>query len=132
MVSKKKGFTLIEAFAATCVLAISLLSAGFAIYTQLYFINQLREKSIATLAAQEEVEAIRGMPFDNVLNLGSSFTASGFTYLKSPVGTVTVDDIYSTGNMRRVSITVSWASVTGKALQRTLVTLMSRNGINKQ
>ena len=130
--SDKKGFTLVEALTASVVLAIGLFVVGLAIYAEFNFINQNREKAIATLAAQEEIEAIRGMPFDNILNLGSSFTTSGFTYLKNPIGTLTIDNIYGASNIRRVSVTVQWDSLTGRVLQKSLVTIMARNGINKQ
>lgn len=129
---RKKGFTLVEVMAAAAVLSISLLSGGFAIYTQLNFIGQIREEAIATLAAQEEIENIRGMAFDNIINLSSSFSASGFIYLNEPTGTVTVDNIYGDNNSRRVSVTVSWHSFAGATRNQTLATLMTRNGINKQ
>ncbi len=127
-----RGFTLLESLAASLILALGLFVLGGAFYTQLSFINQAREKTIAALAAQEEVETIRGLSFDAVLNLGPTFTASGFAYLNNPVGTITVDDIYGNSNVRRVSVTVSWTSLKGVASQRDLVTLVSRNGIDKQ
>jgi len=145
--SRKEGFTLIEALAATIVLAISLLGAGLAIYIQFGFISQIREKAIATLAAQEKIEAIRGMAFDDILNpakLSPTFTAAGpddankvtgLTYLRNSTGTVAVDNYIPSdpiNNIRRISVTVSWRSFPGITLQQTLATLMSRNGINKQ
>jgi Tfp pilus assembly protein PilV len=130
--SKRKGFTLIEALIAAGVLALGLFAVGLAIYAEFPFINQNREKTIATLAAQEEIETIRGKPFDEILALSSSFTASGFEYLKNPVGTVTVDNIYNESDIRRVSVTVTWDSSTGRTLHKSLTTLMTRNGINKQ
>ena len=129
---QKKGFTLLEVIGAALILSISLLSGGFAIYTQLNYIGQIREEAIATLAAQEEIENIRGMAFDNIINLNSSFSASGFIYLNEPTGTVTVDNIYGDDNSRRVSVTVSWHSFAGTTANKTLATIMTRNGINKQ
>ncbi len=130
--SNKKGFTLIEAFVASVVLALGLFAVLLALYTEFTFINQNREKAIATLSAQEEIESIRGMPFDTILSLGSSFNASGFAYLKNPTGTLTLDNIYSSDDIRRVSVTVSWLSLTGRTLQIRLTTLVTRNGIDKQ
>jgi len=92
--------------------------------------------AIATLSAQEEIEKIRGLPFDTVLGIDAAWVAAnppaGFVYLKNPVCTVTTDDIYGNGNIRRLSVVVRWRSTTGPVLQTTVVTLMSRNGINKQ
>ena len=128
----KGGFTLIEAVMAAFIMAISLFAVGTTIYSQFSALNQNREKAIATLAAQEEIENIRGMPYDTILGLGSSFTASGFAYLQNPSGTVIVDSIYGANDIRRLSITVSWDSITGKPLQQKLATLVTRGGINKQ
>jgi len=126
-----KGFTLVEALLASFIMAVGLFAAGTAIYSQFFSLNQNREKAIATLAAQEEVESIRGMPFDTIVNLPSSFTAGGFTYLNSPVGTVTVSSSYG-DKIKKISVTVTWSSLTGQTLQKSLVTLVTKNGINKQ
>jgi type II secretory pathway pseudopilin PulG len=128
----KRGFTLIEAFVATIVLALSLFIVGLAIYMEFPVINQNREKAIAALSAQEEIENIRGMSFDTILTLGSSFVSSGFAYLKNPAGTLTIDDPFGNANIRRVSVRVSWSSLTGGTMQRDLVTFVTRNGIDKQ
>jgi len=134
--SGKQGFTVIEAFVACSILAVCLLSAGLAIYTQFPFINQDREKVIAALSAQEEIEKIRGLPFDTILGINASWVAanlpSGFAYLTNPTCTVALDAIYGDSNIQRISVTVSWKSSSEAVLQETLVTMMSRNGINKQ
>lgn len=128
-----RGFTLVEALVASIVLALCLFAMGVAVYAEFAFINQNREKAIATLAAQEEIEKLRGMPFDTILAQSSYFTASGFAYLKNPVGRLTIENIYSGGaNMKSISVRVRWDSLTGRILQKSLVTIMTRNGINKQ
>jgi len=128
----KQGFTITEAVAATIILGIGVFIIGSAFFQEYYTINKLREITLATLAAQEEIENIRGMTFDAVSSLGTSFTASGFTYLKNPTGTLKVDDIYNDTNIRRVSVAVSWHSLSGQTLTKSLVTLVTRSGIDKQ
>jgi Tfp pilus assembly protein PilV len=132
----RKGFTLIEALLASFVMSIGLFAIGTAIYSQISSLNKNREQTIAALAAQEEIENIRGMPFDTVKNLNSSFTSSGFIYLLNPTGTVTPDNTYSpisgAADIRRVSVDVSWTSINGTTLHNRLVTLVTRNGIDKQ
>ncbi len=126
-----KGFTLVETLLASFIMAIGLFAVATAIYSQFFSLNQNREKAIATLAAQEEIERIRGMPFNTVMNLPSSFTTDGFTYLNNPTGTVTISDSYG-NKIKKISVTVTWNSLTGQALQKSLVTLVTENGINKQ
>lgn len=136
--SNKKGFTLIEAFAGSVVFAIALFAIGLAVYSEFSFINQNREKALVTMAGQEYIERIRAMSFDNILAINAAWAMnaankpSAFTYLKNPQGTITVDNIFGQDNIRRVSVTVTWESLAGGTKSRSLATLMTRNGINKQ
>ncbi len=127
-----KGFTLVEAFLASIVFALSLFAILLATYTEFSFVNKNREKAIASLAAQEEIESIRGRPFDTILGLGTSFTSSGFSYLKNPVGTLTIDNPYGSNDIRKISVMVTWDSLGGQTMHRELVTMVTHHGINKQ
>jgi prepilin-type N-terminal cleavage/methylation domain-containing protein len=134
----KKGFGLIEVMISTVIIGIGLMIIGVVIYSQFYIIGQLRERMIANLAAQEEIEYIRGMPFDTIISAGTTFpTPSAFNSslaYNNPTRTVLVDNYLNdpSVNMRRVSVTINWTSMTGRALQTSLVTLITRNGIDKQ
>jgi len=136
--SRKKGFGLIEVMVSTIIVGMGLIIIGTVIYSQFYVIGQLRERMIANLAAQEELEYIRGLPFDTIRSSGTVFPKpSAFnSSLKNnnPQLTVQVDNYLNDPsiNMRRVSVTIGWTSMTGRALQTGLVTLITRNGIDKQ
>jgi len=130
--SKHSGTSLVSALTAFVVLALGIFAVGSAIHAQFSFLNQNSESAIAALAAQEEIEAIRGMSYNTILGLGTSFQSSGFVYLKNPVGSLTIDSIYGSGDIRRVTATVTWSSVTGRTMQKKLATLVTRNGINRQ
>ena len=136
--SKRRGFTLIEAVGTTIILGIGLFVVGSAFFWEFGIINALRETTIATLAAQQEIEAIRGMPFSNILNLGSHFTfnkttISSLRYLSNPQGDGYLDEVYGSGNnMRRLSVTVTWGSLSGRTMSKSLVTLVTNGGIDKQ
>lgn len=145
ILNSSKGVGLIEILVATLIIGIALFMVGTAFYAQYSFINQTREKAIATLAAQQEIEYIRGMPFNSILNLVLSpnsnpafFTASGFQYLSNATGTLLITD---TNNFKisgsnyticKVSATVTWNSLIGKQFSQTLVTAVTQNGIDKQ
>lgn len=128
----RKGFTLIEALAVAVILSIGLMAVAAAFIGELSVLSHEKNSAIATLSAQEEIESIRGMTFDDILALGPTFTSNGFVYLKDPVGTLTVDNIYGDNNIRRVTVTVSWSHMSGTTRQRTLATLVTRSGIDKQ
>ena len=127
----KKGFTLIEITLTILIIVIvsigivSIFSHGFTVSTE------TREISIATQAAQEEIECIRDMAFGSITS--SSFTTSGFTHLTNPVGTVTVDTyIAGENDIKKVTVTVNWTSAGGRSLTKSLVTLITREGIDKK
>ncbi|MBN1527000.1 MAG: prepilin-type N-terminal cleavage/methylation domain-containing protein [Candidatus Omnitrophica bacterium] len=129
---RRRGFSLVEALLAAIILGVSLIALGAVFYDQFAIINRAREMTIATLCAQEEIEQVRGMPFDDIVNLSSSFTATGFAYLDDPAGTVTVSNSYG-DDIKKISVTVSWKnSLSGTTLTRSMATLVSRYGINKQ
>ena len=128
--SGEGGFTLIEITLTILIIVIvsigivSIFSHGFTVSTE------TREISIATQAAQEEIECIRDMAFGSIT---SSFTTSGFTHLTNPVGTVTVDTyIAGENDIKKVTVTVSWTSAGGRSLTKSLVTLITREGIDKK
>jgi hypothetical protein len=124
--------------AATVIVGIGLIVIGTAIYSQFYVIGQIRERIIANLAAQEEIEYIRGLPFNTITSSSTTFpNPSAFSSSlrnNSPQLSVQVDNYMNdpSNNMRRVSVTVRWTSMTRQALQTSLTTLVTRNGVDKQ
>lgn len=140
---KNSGFTLIEAILASAVLSIGLFAVGLALYAEFNFIQINRERAIATLAAQEYIEKIRGLPFhggtnnDDIEHITSSWAMdsknkpASSTYLKNFSGTVLVEDSYGS-DIKKVSVTISWTSLSGKALNVQLATLITHNGIDRQ
>lgn len=139
---KKRGFTLMEAMFAVLLLATGLIAVGTVFFQQFSYINKLRELTIATLATQEVIERIRGMGFDTIItqDLNAKFNSNPDrpralnTYLNNPVVAVTLDN-YSYGdpnNIKRLSVAVRWVSTDGRTFQKSLVTVVARNGIDKQ
>ena len=135
--STKQGFTFVEALIASLIIGISLFGIETAIYSQINALNQNREKTIATLAAQGEIENIRGKAFDDISNHTFDITeAPGLVYLHKPPGMATrgnveVSNIYGS-DIKKISVTITWVSINGKTLQNNLETLIGRGGIDKQ
>ena len=97
----RKGFTLVEVLFAVLILGISLVSVGF-LFSQgtAFMAGGIKEDAIATQAAQERIEAIRNMPFDSILLLGTTFTAAGLNNLNNATGTVAVTNPYGSNDIR--------------------------------
>jgi len=137
--SNKKGFSLLEALFASVIMAIGLFAVITAVYTQTTMLHKNREQTIATLIAQGELELLRGQLFDNIVT--KSFyegDAPGLAYLHYGSGYGKGDIVVgnagftSDSNIKKVSVVVTWNSINGKTLQKTMATLITRNGINKQ
>ena len=136
----KKGFTLIDVLIASVIMAIGFFSVMTAIYSQTTILNKNREQTIASLTAQGEIENIRGMKFSNILSLTSfdENDAPGLAYLhygsSAGKGDIKVESAGFTSepHIKKVSVIVTWNSVDGKTLQKTMATLITENGINKQ
>ncbi len=124
---------MVELLLAVLILVISMVGValvfgrGTAMMT-----GEIKEEVIATQAAQERLETIRNLPFDTLLSLGSTFTAVGLSNLNNAIGTVAVTDPLGSNDIRQVTVTVTWQSSEGRTHQKSLVTLVTRNGINRQ
>jgi len=67
-----------------------------------------------------------------VTALGSTFTAGGLSQLTNVTATQTVDDPFSDADIKRVTLTVSWAGPQGRILNKGLSAYVTNEGINKQ
>ena len=130
----KKGFAFIEILCSILILGIALVSCALVFSKCTALGNELEESMVAVKAAQEQMETIRNTPFDTITAMGSSFTftAAGFSNLNSPVGTGAVTNPDGTPDMHRVTVMVGWTSSEGRARTKSLVTQVTRNGINRQ
>jgi len=131
------GFTLVEALLASIVMAIGIFAVITAIYAQVAALNENREKTIAALTAQGEIEYLRGQSFSNITSrLFYKEEAPGLEYLHLGAdfgkGDIVVDNVNGNANIKRVSVIVTWTSMRGKHMHKTLATLMTSGGINKQ
>ena len=123
---------MVEVLVSIFLLGTCLLVITFAFSAGMEYIMMIKERSIATQSAQECIELIRDMPFSDILTVSSDFTSPGMNSLDSATGTITVDNPNGTDDMRRVTITIDWTSIRGTAESKTLVTFVTRGGINKQ
>lgn len=125
------GFTLVEVLIAVFILSI-VLAGSLSVVTKCnVFINDIHQLSVASHLLKKEMEEVRDLSFDNVLALDDSFTVSGYDNLfDSLQGAITLDDIYGNNHIRRITITLSWVNSQGRAVSRSITSLISRDGIS--
>jgi Tfp pilus assembly protein PilV len=128
----KPGFSLLESLIASILLGAILFSLAAAFFGGLALIDSGREVSIATASATEEMERIRDMSYSAILALGPTFNSPGLALLGNAVGAVTIDNPLGAADIRRVTVRVSWNAKNGRNMTRSLVTLVTRRGINRQ
>jgi len=128
----KQGITFVEILVTIVILAVAI-GGSIGVFAKCnIFANEIRERSIVNNALNEGMEEIRGMNYTAILNLGTTFTATELSQLNNVTGSLTLDDPFADSNIRRVTLTVNWASPLGRPLTKSLVALVTNSGINRQ
>ena len=111
------------------LVVIALVSAVIASFDNLRRVAELRT---ASLILQERVSMVRDLKFSDIQSLPNTFSPSGMVFLRNASGTITRENYNGQSNMLKVTIILDWTAFNGRSMQKTLVTLMTDHGINKQ
>ena len=123
-IKHKGGFTLLEIVFSILIAGTALAGLALAFSTGLASIKATRETSIAIQAAQQEIENIRNTPFDAI-------QTHGFSVPPLDTDDTVVAELLET-DMKKVSINISWTSGFGRGMSKDLLTVITRDGINRQ
>ena len=126
------GFTLIEVLISVFILVISLTGSLLVFVKCNILITEVRQRVIASQAVTEEMEKIRDMPYSSILELGETFTTTSMNNLVNAAGTLTIDDPFSSSDIRRVTATLTWEYPLGRELSTSFSTYVSNSGIDRQ
>lgn len=128
--NKEEGFTLIEVLVTIMFLAVALIALLSSFTFGFKTISKMKQVSMATQCIQEELEEIRNMAFDDILNLGKSFTNTTLSKLKNNNGILNIED--SVGeDIKKLTVSVIW-TYKGRSVRKDMVTYITRKGINKK
>ncbi|GMW01301.1 MAG: hypothetical protein AMXMBFR84_24380 [Candidatus Hydrogenedentota bacterium] len=125
------GFSLIELIAAFAVASAVLLGT-----MQLYYFGKtsaksIEESAIARIAAQNEIETLRSMPYTSLVNgVGLPFrsTTPEFFELHLAAAEVTISDWSRAAGLKEIVVTARWIGAQGRPKQVKLTTLMGDLG----
>ena len=126
----KKGFSLIEVLIAVFILGIVSLTLISVFIYGFNVVYKTKQIALATQIAQEEVEVIRNMNFDDILSLDSSFSHDSLSELVNGVGTLSLQDGPGI-DIKKLTVSVTW-NYRGTTQKKDVVTFITREGVNKK
>ena len=127
--SSNSGLSFIEMLIAILLLQIVLLSLGSVLMYGFNMLTKMKEINLATQIAQEEMEIIRNMSFDEVSNLDSRFLHDRIFRLEYGQGHIVLDKSLGP-DIIKVTVKVTWF-YRREGLSKEIVTYVTRRGINR-
>jgi prepilin-type N-terminal cleavage/methylation domain-containing protein len=129
--SKKEGFTLIEVLITILVLTVVLVAVLSTFIYGFNILARMKQTVIATQCAQEKLEHVRNLTFDEVLVIESTFTHEHFSLLEDGTGVISLEDTSLGDDIKKLTVSVLW-TFRGNPMQKDIVTYITREGINKK
>lgn len=120
---RQRGSILVDLMVGTAILAGGLFSVWSSLATISSFVTLDRQRSDARLVLVNQLEAVRGTPFDQLF-LGTSRSQASAL----PNGQLTRLISAVTDDLRQVDLTLTWDTQTGPRTT-TVVTQVARGGI---
>ena len=127
---KNRGFTLVEVLLTIMILAVALTALLSIFIYGLHLLSRMNQVAFATQCVQEEAEVIRTMAYDDILNLGTSFTHDNLSLLENSQGILTLEDSEG-ADIKKLTVSVIW-TYRGRDLRKDIATFITREGIDKK
>ncbi len=126
----QKGFSLIEVLIAVFILGIVSMTLVSVFMYGFNSVYKTRMVSLATQIAQEEIELVRNMNYDDILLLQSTFTHDSLSELVNGAGEVIIESGPG-DDIKKLTISVTWV-YRGTNMRKDVVTFITREGVNKK
>jgi len=108
---RSRGFSIIEVLAAMSLFAILASAICAVAVTSVRFTTANRHATLAAMLAQQELEDLRGMAYDDIVSRSTIDTVEGQTFTVS--SNVTANS--PAAGMKRIVVTVSWTGPEGSS-----------------
>jgi len=127
----QKGLSLIEVLVTIFILAIIMISLISVFIYGFNLLSRTKQVTFATQTAQEAIEFIRNMSFDDVQTT-TSFPAEINipAYLNNGQGSLVIEDGPG-DDIKKLTVSITW-DYRGKQMKKSIVTYITREGINKK
>ena len=125
-----EGFSLIEVLIAIFVLGIVSLTLVSVFIYGFSVVYRTKQISLATQIAQEQVELVRNMNYDDILLLGSTYDHDSLTELIDGAGTLSLESGPGE-DIKKLTVSVTW-DYRGFTMRKDVVTFITREGVNRK
>ena len=132
---RDRGFTIIEVAMATFVMIFGISTSLITMQRGFESIDTARNITLAAQIMQSEMERIRLLNWaslptdDNDVDLAGFFTSNPSLAAKFSLARTVADVAGKVGEMKSVTLTVTWNGVTGSPHQRRFVTRYTKDGL---
>jgi hypothetical protein len=139
------GFTVAEVIVAVFILALGISTSIVAIQTGFKSLDLARNSTLASQIMQSEIERLRLWPWNNTsttavdsiaelpasqaVSLSTMFSANPEIVSKFTVTRTVADDTTRPGEVRYITVSVTWKSYDGRSHTRSFTTMYAKNGL---
>lgn len=128
---KNKAFSLVESIIAIALVGIIILSFFAALTLSINYVRRSLELRVATLILQEQLSLVRDLKYSDIQALGNSFVSADMASLKNVSGTI-IKSAYGNSKILKITYRLDWVSFDGRAENKSIVTLITEEGIDKR
>jgi hypothetical protein len=93
-------------------------------------VYRTRQVTLATQIAQEEVEMVRNMNYDDILLLGSTYNHDSLSEFVNGAGVLSIESGPG-DDIKKLTVSVTW-DFRGTNMRKDVVTFVTREGVNKK
>ena len=129
--ARRAGFTLIELTAALFILTVGILGVIQMFHYGIAKMHAVNENAIVVRALQNEIETLRSLPFDELIEVRDAPFRSVTPELGKLVNTralVTIETEPDNARLQRVTASVAWSGEHGRTIRKSLTTLIADKG----
>jgi len=130
------GFSLMEVIMATFIMSLGISTSIIAMQACFKQVDLARGTTLASQIIQSEMERIRLMSWTKVAALPASETFDGTSFFSTSAAAASyqvtrtvVDDATRPGEVKNISVAVSWQTSDGRSHQRTFTAIYAKNGL---
>jgi type II secretory pathway pseudopilin PulG len=126
------GFTLAEVMISIVLVTVIVLAFFGAFSSSFNYLRRVIELRNATLVLQEEMSVIRELKFSEIQNLPATFSSNSMSSLHNSLGSIIRSSYSGQSNILKITLRLRWSAFDGATVNKTMVTLITNNGIDKK